>query len=880
MATVQKGSKINFYQFVNPEVGGSVAGSAAATDNERNLSSQMVTQTRGLNNLGSTINSIASVVVDIKKINYARLSELEKKKVKFDPKYTKPKNFVFDFLKKVSNFKAPNFLENLLKMLGNLLKLLLIPVLKWIADPKNQKLVKAGIETIHGIFKGIMAWAKFSTNSILNGLYDMLKEDATWQERLVGFGKFLVGFGSILIGLRWLSNPLVILGDLKKTLTLFKTGIIAAKVRITAMTLGPLGFLFLAGGASALAAWWMSKRNTEQREEDNEKNDDDYVTPGEFNESRQDDDKSNDETPSWAQLLLEMIGQQGAGGMFAKGGYIKGYANGGWIHGPQSGYPVSLDGKGTDFIGHGTEYVARDAGGQAFVIPFDTSATRKDSGLTSRRISEARDGGFKLGYQQGGFVPFAKQLIKIHEGSNVVGGKHVPYRDSQGHQTIGYGHLIKPGDNFGGSISKARANRLFDKDFNQHLEYAKSAPGWENATAQQKAALVDLTFNMGAGWWNQFPLFSEAMEAGNYERAGRELKDSLYYQQVGRRAPTIIDLINNRGIDRRGYLRGIKMPGGGFHSRRSSPIKETLLEGMMAAMTHPDTGSGWGISGQNDKSGRPVVLSQPAAKAFASMLKDSNGNVRGSDVASSGRSVQKNRSLPGADANSHHLYGEALDVDGQTAVWMRRFGKKYGWEYVYSHGPGSAHFKYVGPGAGVTPRLGTHGSQPVSKSDTAGSMFNSIYNTGTAKKGQTSLGGGRGSFSGGGGMGKSNLADVFAGGKGGSATPRRYGASASSRYEEQNKLKAITEQRNQARREINSRSQAMVQAAIEAVTASNGSAAQIVKTARAAIAGMSGGGGGGSISFNPGGGSFGNFARTAVGVLNSFNNPLQGVFRA
>ncbi len=879
MATVQKGSKINFYQFVNPEVGSSVSGSTEATETERNLSSQMVNQTRGLNNLGSVVNSIASVVVDIKKVNYARLTELEKKRVKFDPKYTKPKNFVFDFLKKVSNFKAPNFLENFLKMIGNLLKLLLIPVLKWIADPENQKLVKAGIEVIHGIFKGIMAWAKFSTNNILDGLYDMLKDEATWQERLVGFGKFIVGFGSILLGFRWLLSPWKILGDLKTTLTLFKTAITAAKVKITAMTLGPLGFLFLAGGAAALGAWWSSKRNEEQREEDNKRDDESYVTPEEFTESRKDDDKSNDQTPSWAQLLLEMIGQRGAGGMFAKGGYIKGYARGGWIHGPQSGYPVSLDGKGQSFIGHGTEYVARDEGGQAFVIPFDTSATRKDPNLTARRIAEARSGGFKLGYEQGGFLPFAKQLIKIHEGSNVVGGKHVPYRDSQGHRTIGYGHLIKPGDDFGGSISKARANRLFDKDFKEHLNYARSAPGWENATAQQKAALVDLTFNMGPGWWNGFPLFSEAMEAGNYERAGKELRDSLWFQQVGRRAPTIIDLINNRGIDRSGYLKGVKMPGGGFHSRRTSPVKERLLEGMLASMTHPDTGAGWGVSGQNDKSGRPVVLSHPAAKSFGQMMRDSNGNVRGSDVASSGRSEQKNRSLPGADANSHHLYGEALDVDGQTAVWMRRFGKKYGWEYVYSHGPGSAHFKYVGPGAGVTPKLGTHGSTAVKKSDGSSMLGGTIYNSSTSVKGQTSLGGGRGSFSGGGGMGRDNLADIFAGSRGGSATPRRYGASASSRYEEQNKLKAITEQRNQARREINARSQAMVQAAIEAVTASNGSAAQIVKTARAAIAGMSGGGGGGSISFNPGGGSFGTFARTAVGVLNSFNNPLRGVFR-
>ena len=56
MATVQKGSKINFYQFVNPEVGSSVSGSTEATETERNLSSQMVNQTRGLNNLGSVVN--------------------------------------------------------------------------------------------------------------------------------------------------------------------------------------------------------------------------------------------------------------------------------------------------------------------------------------------------------------------------------------------------------------------------------------------------------------------------------------------------------------------------------------------------------------------------------------------------------------------------------------------------------------------------------------------------------------------------------------------------------------------------------------------------------------------------------------------------------
>ena len=44
---------------------------------------------------------------------------------------------------------------------------------------------------------------------------------------------------------------------------------------------------------------------------------------------------------------------------FDSGGFLEGFAKGGWISGPQSGYPVSLDGNKPDFIGHGTEYVAR-----------------------------------------------------------------------------------------------------------------------------------------------------------------------------------------------------------------------------------------------------------------------------------------------------------------------------------------------------------------------------------------------------------------------------------------------------------------------------------------------------------------------------------------
>lgn len=82
---------------------------------------------------------------------------------------------------------------------------------------------------------------------------------------------------------------------------------------------------------------------------------------------------------------------------------------GGWISGPQSGYPVSLDGGGsTSFIGHGTEWVGfpKASRGGAFVVPFDTPSTRTNPGLTKKRLGEAQKGGFAMpSFDMGGFYP-------------------------------------------------------------------------------------------------------------------------------------------------------------------------------------------------------------------------------------------------------------------------------------------------------------------------------------------------------------------------------------------------------------------------------------------------------------------------------------------
>lgn len=166
----------------------------------------------------------------------------------------------------------------------------------------------------------------------------------------------------------------------------------------------------------------------------------------------------------------------------------------------------------------------------------------------------------RIGATNGSGSPdeFAKPMIKVHEGLRLD-----KYMDSRGFPTIGYGHLIEPGESMPNRISQQKADELFDEDYTHHKAAAMRIPGYDRANAMQKAALIDLTFNMGPAWADGFPKFKQAFAAGNYEQAGNELIDSAYYGQVGRRGPTIVNLIKGKGADNVAYLKGVPTPAPG-----------------------------------------------------------------------------------------------------------------------------------------------------------------------------------------------------------------------------------------------------------------------------------------------------------------------------
>ena len=140
-------------------------------------------------------------------------------------------------------------------------------------------------------------------------------------------------------------------------------------------------------------------------------------------------------------------------------------------------------------------------------------------------------------------------------------------------------------------------------------------------------------------------------------------------------------------------------------STTASPdaTKTSGASGNVVQVNHPETGPGWGIAGATDASGRPLAFSKEGAEGFAKMMQDSGGAVKPSDVASSKRSVAKNREVDGA-TNSPHLRGVAMDIHGTSEPWIRQHGHKYGWkphDYAGTHG---GHFVFGGPG--LTPDEG------------------------------------------------------------------------------------------------------------------------------------------------------------------------------
>lgn len=137
----------------------------------------------------------------------------------------------------------------------------------------------------------------------------------------------------------------------------------------------------------------------------------------------------------------------------------------------------------------------------------------------------------------------AVDLIKTFEGF-----ASTAYYDAAGKLTIGYGHLIKAGEDFN-FIDKAQAEKLLINDMavaeNAVNSYAKVP-----ISANQKDALVSFVFNLGSGNFANSTLLKK-LNAGDYAGAANEFDRWVY---AG--GKVIPGLVERRAKEKALFLKG------------------------------------------------------------------------------------------------------------------------------------------------------------------------------------------------------------------------------------------------------------------------------------------------------------------------------------
>ena len=912
MASVKKSSKIDPYKLVSAEVG--------AKGRANPMVRTMVSNVAAVNNLGRTVNSIGAVVVDIKKINLNRLEQEKKNRIKFKPEFTKPKKSgMFKWLGKLKQGKIPGFWESLLNMLAGLLKLFVIlPIMKWLANPENREKVKFGIEVIGKMLKIVASWAKFGTNNAFNGLYKMLSDDSSWWERLVGFGQFIVGIGALLLPLRWLTigGAARLVGDLKWALPMIKTAIMGIKAWVVGAAAGPLAFLFVAGGVVALGAllWKLwgkdaadARNETVEAQRDKLK-EEGNLSAGEIEQVISGNLKDSinatsvhgdhDHNRNWDRINDPLgIKPGGWDAMYAHGGKLKEFANGGWINGPQSGYPVSVDGMGPSFIGHGTEYVAGGkSDGSSYIIPFDTKATRANPNLTMNRLQEAQ----RLGYDVGGLARAVGGMVDkkmyLHWSGTAYnalakGRYHAMFSGSgEKTQNADYdstlAHTYKRNKNSIGLAIAAMGGKGWD-------QYPPTSP--QLISMMKEAARIGMSWGMKPGDVTRKRVMTQAEAASNKDGGGdHENYGPVDWGGTGERWglwKLRKDDPDGSGGDRlRAMMKSfMQLPGKRkVEQKKMDKTEFNLLQRLILAEARGEGMTGMSLVARAVLQ-RQALIRQTGNPGMFNAKGDSLTDV----IMGDGQFASiRDGSVDGKFSEDEYKRAALAIGLAQNSRALR--------DKIMAQGFDRAVADNLVAATGFRTKSAFEDpSQNVNKVKYGNHVFNTAGNTGAkdllAQKSNDKYAGEAPGvpFVEGGLRGKRGGQEEMINSMGGnnktsnisSAGASRKAAIAPGKTSDVKALKKQTEDRNRARREMNARTLQMVQSAVSTVekknnqsrnyaSQANAMAQQVLSSANnPTVVGNGGGRGGGG-----GGSRMGGIMGTAVNLLNSFNNPLKGIF--
>ena len=116
--------------------------------------------------------------------------------------------------------------------------------------------------------------------------------------------------------------------------------------------------------------------------------------------------------------------------------------------------------------------------------------------------------------------------LKRHEGFMAK-----PYRDTEGHLTIGYGINLDAG------ISKEEAQMILAHRVRKiQFDLISRLPYWNRLSPARQDVLINMAYNLGVDGLMKFKVTLSMVEAGRYAEASKQMLQSKWAKQVGKRA--------------------------------------------------------------------------------------------------------------------------------------------------------------------------------------------------------------------------------------------------------------------------------------------------------------------------------------------------------
>ena len=140
-----------------------------------------------------------------------------------------------------------------------------------------------------------------------------------------------------------------------------------------------------------------------------------------------------------------------------------------------------------------------------------------------------------------------KELLRFHEGERLRA-----YQDSLGYWTIGVGHLLprpRSPEWRGYTITKAESDRLFEEDWNHHVNLLRRFAPWALTFGEVRSyVMIDMTFNLGIepfdnDGFKDWPIFCRQLQAHDWMAAARNMRSTLWARQVKGRAVRLARMI-------------------------------------------------------------------------------------------------------------------------------------------------------------------------------------------------------------------------------------------------------------------------------------------------------------------------------------------------